>query len=395
MTLLEPMDTRAGGTPQGRVLLIDDDAGIRKTYLRLLRSYGYLAEAASDGKEAIEKLGVHGFDVILTDIAMPRMNGMEFLRAIREQGLDVPVILMTGVPDIENAAQAVEFGALRYLIKPVNNNTLNEAIQRAIQLRRPTKREGETSGSVDEVNRQIASRVDLETRFNRALEGLWMAFQPIVACPKRKVFAYEALLRTTELSLARPPDFLDAAERLERLPDLGRSVRAAVARAAAAAPERALLFVNLHPFDINDPQLVAPDAPLSAIASRTVLEITERAAINNMGELAARTSELRGMGFRVAVDDLGAGYAGLSTFSQLEPDFVKLDMSLVRGIDYSSSRRSVVRAMVKLCEELGIQVISEGVETPAERDALLLEGCELLQGYLFAKPNREFVTPEW
>jgi EAL domain-containing protein (putative c-di-GMP-specific phosphodiesterase class I) len=389
------MDIQVEGTSPGRVLLIDDDAGIRKTYLRLLRSYGYFAEVAADGKEAIEKLSIHTFDVILTDIAMPRMNGMEFLRAIREQGLDVPVILMTGVPDIENAAQAVEYGALRYLIKPVNNNTLNDAIQRALQLRRPTKRGSETSDSADEVNKQIASRVDLETRFDRALEGLWMAFQPIVAFSKRKVFAYEALLRTTEPSLARPPDFIDAAERLERLQDIGRSVRSAVARAAAAAPERALLFVNLHPFDINDPQLIVADAPLSAIASRTVLEITERAAINNMSELAARTSELRGMGYRVAVDDLGAGYAGLSTFSQLEPDFVKLDMSLVRGIDYSSSRRSVVRAMVKLCEELGIQVISEGVETPAERDALLLEGCELLQGFLFAKPNREFVIPAW
>jgi EAL domain-containing protein (putative c-di-GMP-specific phosphodiesterase class I)/CheY-like chemotaxis protein len=392
------MDIRLEGTTQGRVLLIDDDAGIRKTYLRLLRSYGYLAEVAADGKEAIEKLGIHTFDVILTDIAMPRMNGMEFLRAIREQGLDVPVILMTGVPDIENAAQAVEFGALRYLIKPVNNDTLNEALQRAIKLRRPTKRENAAAGpadALDEVNKEITFRAELETRFNLALEELWMAFQPIVSWSRRKVFAYEALLRTAEPSLARPPDFLEAAERLGRLPDLGRSVRAAVARAVTTAPERALLFVNLHPFDINDPQLLAADAPLSTISSRTVLEITERAAINNMSELASKTLELRGMGFRVAVDDLGAGYAGLSTFSQLEPDFVKLDMSLVRGIDYSGSRRSVVRAMVKLCDELGIQVISEGVETPAERDALLLEGCELLQGYLFAKPNRGFPTPGW
>lgn len=395
LSLLEPTEERTEQGFQGRVLLIDDDRGIRSAYLRLLRKYGYLAEVASDGNEAIELLASKSFDVILTDVVMPGMNGLEFLRTIREQGLDVPVVLMTGFPDIENAAQAVEFGATRYLVKPVDDEKLRNAIQSAVQLRRPSQGRVEVPDLSDEVEEEDVARSELEERFERALDQMWIAFQPIVDWTRRTVFAYEALLRTREASLASPPDFIHAAERLERLPELGRCVRASVARASIRVPARSLLFVNLHPLDINDPELFTAEAPLSAVASRTVLEITERAAIKNINGLCSKTAELRDMGFRVAVDDLGAGYSGLSTFSLLEPDFVKLDMSLVRGIDSSDSRHRVVRALVKLCEELAIRVIGEGVETCSERDALLLEGCHLLQGYLFAKPAPDFPTPNW
>ncbi len=85
-----------------------------------------------------------------------------------------------------------------------------------------------------------------------------------------------------------------------------------------------------------------------------------------------------------------------TSFTQLEPEFVKLDMSLVRGVDVSARKRSVVRAMARLCaKELAIDVISEGVETVPERDVLADEGCELLQGYLFARPAAGFPAPRW
>jgi EAL domain-containing protein (putative c-di-GMP-specific phosphodiesterase class I) len=95
------------------------------------------------------------------------------------------------------------------------------------------------------------------------------------------------------------------------------------------------------------------------------------------------------------VDDLGAGYAGLSSFSQLEPDIAKIDMSLVRGIDSDARKQSIVRSMTRLCDELGTLVVVEGVETTAERDTLVDLGCDLLQGFLFAKPERGFRLPVW
>jgi EAL domain-containing protein (putative c-di-GMP-specific phosphodiesterase class I) len=127
-----------------------------------------------------------------------------------------------------------------------------------------------------------------------------------------------------------------------------------------------------------------------------VLEITERASLDGVKGLSAKIALLRERGYRIAIDDLGAGYAGLASFSQLEPDFVKLDMSLIRGVDSSPRKRSVVQAMARLCaKELAIQVICEGVETSGERDVLALDSCDLMQGYLFARPARCFPVPSW
>src|SRR6201999_4259426 len=132
-------------------------------------------------------------------------------------------------------------------------------------------------------------------------------------------------------------------------------------------------------------------SPLTPYASHVVLEITERTSLSRIGDVRSCVGKLRELGFRIAVDDLGAGYAGLSSFSQIEPDVAKLDMSLVRGIDASPRKASIVRSMLTVCQrELGTYVVCEGVETEAERDTLTELGANLLQGYLFARPQRGF-----
>ena len=188
---------------------------------------------------------------------------------------------------------------------------------------------------------------------------------------------------------------LDAAERLERLHELGRAVRAHVAAAAPGAPLGARLFVNLHSANLNDDELYSADAPLSKIARRVVLEVTERASLYGVKNVPTCVARLKALGFQIAIDDLGAGYAGLASFTQLEPEFAKLDMSLVCGIDTDSRRQSIVRSMKNMCDELGMLVIAEGAETAAERDMLTKLGCDLLQGYLFARPERGFMAPRW
>ena len=104
---------------------------------------------------------------------------------------------------------------------------------------------------------------------------------------------------------------------------------------------------------------------------------------------------LRRLGYRIAVDDLGAGYAALGALAMLEPDVVKLDMSLVRDLDRHPTKRRVVGAIATLCRELGSKVVAEGVETAIERKVLVELGIDLLQGYLFAKPARGFPQPTW
>jgi EAL domain-containing protein (putative c-di-GMP-specific phosphodiesterase class I) len=210
------------------------------------------------------------------------------------------------------------------------------------------------------------------------------------------VFGYEALVRSDEPALAGPSDLFAAAERLGRLNDLGRSIRERVARIAPLAPTGCRLFVNIHSHDFGDVDLFSPWAPLSAIAPSVVLEVTQCSSPDWVERLQSRLQKLRRLGFQIAIDDMGSGHTGLSAFSQIEPEIVKLDMSLVRGIDTSSRKRSVVRSMLELAgRDLGMLAICEGVETAAERDTLGSLGADLLQGYLFAKPSREFVTPRF
>lgn len=101
------------------------------------------------------------------------------------------------------------------------------------------------------------------------------------------------------------------------------------------------------------------------------------------------------MGFRIAIDDLGAGYAGSTSFAALEPEIVKLDMSLVRDVDSTPIKQKRITSMTSLCHDLGMVVVAERVETTAERDAAVERGCDLFQGYLFARPAGAFAPWEW
>jgi EAL domain-containing protein (putative c-di-GMP-specific phosphodiesterase class I) len=147
--------------------------------------------------------------------------------------------------------------------------------------------------------------------------------------------------------------------------------------------------MNLHPEDLLDVDLVDESSPLGRIASRVVLEITERESLVASAELATRLARIRELGFRIAVDDIGAGYSGLTSFTDLMPELVKIDMSLVRGIDTSTVKQRTVRALVALCHEMGALVVAEGVETDEENRWIVELGCDLAQGYLIARPARE------
>jgi EAL domain-containing protein (putative c-di-GMP-specific phosphodiesterase class I) len=167
-------------------------------------------------------------------------------------------------------------------------------------------------------------------------------------------------------------------------------VRDRVAADVPRCPAR-FVFVNLHSQDLLDEHLYQNDSPLSRVAERVVLEVTERASLAAIDDTEARMTRLRDLGFRIALDDLGAGYSGLSSFTTLQPEVVKYDMSLVRGVEASLTRRKVISSMTTLFAEMGTEVVAEGVETESERDALVALGVDLLQGYLFAKPSRGFV----
>lgn len=364
----------------GRLLVVDDDRLQRVLLADVLGAAGHEVETAADASEGLRRLEGAGFDAVLTDVNMPGMDGLALLEALRARGLRVPVMLMTSSPALPSAILAVERGALQYLVKPVAPPRLLAAVADALQgPRDPGARRTSASG--------------LQAAFRQALDASWIAFQPIVRLRSGAVHAYEALVRSRAPALASPAELIDAAERLAGVHELGRAVRAKVAARAAAAPRDALLFVNLHPYDLQDPSLFDPGAPLSAIAPRVVLEVTERHALDTLPDVRERAAALRRLGYRLALDDMGSGHAGLPNLALLEPEVVKIDMSISRGVEERPRQQALVRSLAHLGAELGADVIAEGVETPAERDALLALGCELQQGYQFARPAEAFVVP--
>jgi EAL domain-containing protein (putative c-di-GMP-specific phosphodiesterase class I) len=386
MSVAAPAPRTAAG--RRSVLIVDDEPGICRSLDRVLRAASFEVTTTTDPMKAIEAIMQTSFDVILSDVMMPGMSGVDLLRVLRAYDLDVPVILMTGNPTLETAVEALSLGALQYLPKPTPNDVVVKAVERASQLHRMAIMKREALKLLEQANTEAGDRASLVTSFEHALQTMWMAFQPIVA--GNRTFGYEALMRTNEPSLPHPGAVLSAAETLGRLEDLGRKTRTLSAEAFARAPADAALFVNLHTRDLLDAEIYESSSPLGKIAERVVLEVTERAALDAVKDVVGRIAVLRYQGFRIAIDDLGAGYAGLASFAALEPEIVKLDMSLVRDVDQSAVRRRLIESMTGLCKEMKIQVVAEGVETTEEQACVRDAGCDLFQGYLFAKPGPPF-----
>ena len=381
--------------PGGRVLLVDDDPSLRQSGLRVLSRAGFEVEVAPDGEAALACLDRGSFDTVVTDITMPRMNGVELLRRIRQRDLDLPVVLVTAFPQLDSAIQAVQHGALSYLTKPYDVEVFRATVGKAVRLSRLARLKREAVALLGEDLRHFGDRIGLEEAFERALGTMWMAFQPLVSWSEQRIVAYEGLLRCHEPLLTQPEVFIAAGERLGRLHEIGRRGRALIAQQMQELPADTSLFVNLHAHDLLDQELFSPSAPLSLGAERVVLEITERVSLDGVRNCEARMDALRALGYRIALDDIGAGYAGLSSFAQLEPDVVKFDMSLIRGVDDSPIKRRLLRSMVDLFKEMRIMTVAEGVETPAENDCLVALGCDVMQGFLYARPAAGFPQVTW
>jgi EAL domain-containing protein (putative c-di-GMP-specific phosphodiesterase class I)/ActR/RegA family two-component response regulator len=381
---------QADGPDGGRILVVDDEEGLRAAYARILTAGGFRVDSCESAEGVLERLRAgERYLVIVTDLVMAGMDGIELLRAVRKFDPEVPVIILTGHPSLHSTIAAVEHHSFRYLVKPVTPLLLGETVRAAAAMYRLTllKRRALEICENDGWRTDAGSLAEC---FDSALGKLFMVYQPIVPLAGPAI-GFEALVRTGEPALGSPDKLFDAAERLGRVPELGRTIRQLVSAEIAGAPDGTLLFVNLHASDLGDTELYSPDAALSRHARRVVLEITERKSLDGVIDVKGRLADLRKLGYQIAVDDLGAGYAGLSCFAALEPDIVKLDMSLIRDIDSSARKRALVESMIRVCQvDLGIQVVCEGVETRGELDTLASVGASLLQGYLFARPQRGF-----
>ncbi len=221
-----------------------------------------------------------------------------------------------------------------------------------------------------------------------------MAFQPIVDLAGGRVHAYEALVRGPAGEPA--PSVLARVTAANRYAfDQSCRVRAIeLASRLGVVGRGAYLSINFIPGAMYRPETCVRVTLATARRhgfplDRLQFEVTEGERVDDPEHLGAIFREYRARGFRVAIDDFGAGYAGLGLLARFQPDVIKLDMELIRGLDGDRVRRAIVGAVLSVCAELDITAVAEGVETRAELDALRDLGVNLVQGYLFARPAFE------
>ncbi len=221
-----------------------------------------------------------------------------------------------------------------------------------------------------------------------------MAFQPIVDLAARQVFAYEALVRGPGQQSAGSVlskvngESVYAFDRACRV----KAIELAAGLGLQSTP--AFLSINFIPGAVYRPEVcirttLETAARVNFDSTRLIFEVTEGEQVGDPDHLKSIFREYKRLGFRTAIDDFGSGYAGLKLLSDFQPDIIKIDMALTRGIDQRPVSRKIVRAIAGLCADLGILVIAEGIETPGECSTLRDLGIHLIQGYLFAPPAVE------
>ncbi|MFQ5556703.1 MAG: EAL domain-containing protein [Acidimicrobiales bacterium] len=366
------------------VLFVDDEEEVTTAVRLALRRQPWDVATANSASAGLDILRTTPVDVVVSDEQMPRVSGSAFLAAVREEFPNVERIILTGQASVEATIAAINDARIfRFLTKPCPTGDLVSCISDALESRRSRLALSEPAGEVDE---------GLAAAFSEALSLAYMVYQPIFSVRDSRIHAYEALVRVDHPSISSPAQLIEAARSLDRGLDLDRRVRELVAADIPSAPGDAALFVNLLPESLDDPELLHGAGGLGEHAARVVLEITERAPLDTIDGVESKFDRLRCRGYRLALNDLGAGYAGLTSFATMQPDVVKFDMDLIRNIHRSPTRGKLISSMVALCRDLDTLTVAEGVETEDELDHLVALGCDLFQGYVISKPGRPFVA---
>jgi EAL domain-containing protein (putative c-di-GMP-specific phosphodiesterase class I)/DNA-binding NarL/FixJ family response regulator len=383
-----------------RVLVAEDDSALRPALGALVDADPdlELVGLAADASEAIELATRHQPDVAVVDARMPG-TGVRAVHGITRTSPRTRVLAFSAYSDRDTVFEMLRAGATGYLVKGATYEEVVAGVKRA------SRGEGILSGEVtsaviaglaghlERTGTDEDQRREQVGRIRAVLErdALRMVYQPIVELRTGRTVGVEALARF-DAETRRGPDrwFAEAAE-----VGLQEELELAAIRHALAElpllPQGAYLSLNASPDTVRAPafaELLVETSP-----ERVVVEITEHARVDDYGTLAAAMDPLRSRGTRLAVDDAGSGFASLRHILLLDPDVVKIDISLTRGIDHDRGRRALASGLIAFASESEATVVAEGIETRPELDALLDMGVATGQGYFLARPS-ELPVPE-
>jgi EAL domain-containing protein (putative c-di-GMP-specific phosphodiesterase class I)/DNA-binding NarL/FixJ family response regulator len=377
-----------------RTLIADDDAEVRSVLIDIIERADplELIGVAEDAQQAIALAGRLQPDVALLDVKMPG-GGPRAAREIRASSPKTAIIALSAHEDARSVQEMLAAGAYNYLTKGTSPQALVEAICSSV--------EGEVrlSGRAAAfVVSELAFRLELERevdeqrfawdeQIHRILEsgGVECVFQPIVALDTGKPVGFEALARFDTEPVRNPGAWFAEATALGYALELEIAAVEAAISSIDRLPPDAFLALNVSPASIMSPLLTETigRAPLD----RIIVEVTEHAPIADYPKLGSAIAALRLGGARLEVDDVGAGHASLRQIIQLDPDLIKLDVSLTREIQSQRTQRAMASALVTFAREVGASVIAVGIEAEAELAVIRELGVPLGQGYYLGRPE--------
>ena len=375
-----------------RVLIAEEDDAARDELATLVRAEPSLelADAVGDAEQAIMVSMREKPAVAVLGVDIPG-GGASAARGIKRCSPTTRVLALSAEDDRETVLEMLEAGADGYLVRGSSIGHIVTSIEHAA--RGQGSLSVEVTGSVIEelagllhARRRDEERSQRrESRIRRALDHdlLHTVFQPICTLAGSTVGA-EALSRFHGPPPRGPLRWFAEAEEVGLLRDLELvAVRAALA-ALPDLPNGVFLSVNVSPATLATAgflHLIAgSDGP------RVVVEITEHARIHDYESLRDALDAVREFGVRVAIDDAGAGFASLRHILRLEPEFIKLDRTLIDGIEADRSRQALAAGLISFAEKIDATIVAEGIERPAEVDALAELGVRYGQGFYFARP---------
>jgi len=365
--------------PKTHILLVDDEVDFAEILTIRLQMRGYEVSTVHNGEDALKKAKERP-DIILLDVMMPKMSGYEVCRRLRQDSItrNIPIMMLTAKKMTQDKVEGLQIGADDYLTKSADMEELFARIEALL------RRKELAEGANDE-------KANLVSELRKIIEdqAVDIVFQPIYRLEPRKLIGHEVLTRISPASPLKNPDMLfKCALRYGMLVDLEMVCRRKALAVIGDAINSQLFFFNTSPY-IVESEKFREILTLYRHPEQVVLEMTERAEIKDFTSFYETLRSFRQRGFKMAIDDVGSGYSSLDAIAELEPNFVKIDIGLVRDVDTNPKKQNLVKAIIVLCKGSTLVSVGEGIETEGELNTLIELGVEAGQGYLFGRPSAE------